>query len=220
VNKQGVSALHHVMFDIDGTLVQSYKFDEEIFAYAIEEVIGYEIDRDWSVYKNVTDVGILNEIIETHGLNLQKDQIQHKVKNIFIQGISNYIARNPAKEVPGAISFINHLANLDNVTVSFATGGWYETAVLKLDSAGFNYSKNAIASSNDHFKRTGIMTIAKAKHPNQSDTLYTYFGDGIWDKKACEELGFNFVLVGNRTRHHQKISDFKAVNEALAYIGL
>jgi len=212
--------LHHVMFDIDGTLVQSYEFDEEIFAYAVEEVIGYEIDRDWSVYENVTDVGILNEIIETHDLNLQKEQIQHKVKNIFIRGISNHIARSPTEEVPGAISFIDHLANLDNVIVSFATGGWYETAVLKLNSAGFNYSKHSIASSNDHFKRTEIMTIAKAKHPNQSDTFYTYFGDGIWDKKACEELGFNFVLVGNRTGHYQKINNFKAVNEALAYIGL
>jgi len=212
--------LHHVMFDIDGTLVQSYEFDEEIYARSVEEVIGSGIDRNWSEYKNVTDAGILNEIIELHGLSLKKEQIQHKVKNIFVREISNHIAKKPTEEVPGAISFIDYLANLDDVIVSFATGGWYETAVLKLDSAGFNYSKDFISSSNDHFKRTEIMTIAKAKHQNQSGTFCTFFGDGVWDKKACEELGFNFVLVGNRTKHNQKISDFKSVNEALAYIGL
>ena len=64
------------------------------------------------------------------------------------------------------------------------------------------------------------MTIAKAKHENQSGTICTFFGDGVWDKKACEELGFNFVLVGNRANHNQNINDFKSVNEALAYIGL
>jgi len=39
------------MFDIDGTLVQSYEFDEEIYACAVEEVVGFKIDRKWSKYK-------------------------------------------------------------------------------------------------------------------------------------------------------------------------
>ena len=212
--------MHHVMFDIDGTLVQSYEYDEKIYSCAVEAVVGFEIDRNWSNYEHVSDVGILNEIIKTHGLDEENEAIQHKVKEIFIREISNHIAEKPTEEVPGAISFIDYLANLDNVIVSFATGGWYETAVLKLDSAGFNYSKEFISSSNDHFKRTEIMTIAKAKHENQSGTICTFFGDGVWDKNACEELGFNFVLVGNRANHNQNINDFKSVNEALAYIGL
>ena len=212
--------MHHVMFDIDGTLVQSYEFDEEIYICAVEAVVGFEIDRNWSNYEHVSDVGILNEIIETHGLDEENEAIQHKVKEIFIREISNHISEHPTKEVPGAISFLNNLKNLNNVIVSFATGGWYETAVLKLNSAGFNYSKKFISSSNDHFKRTEIMAIAKAKYSEHNDVACTYFGDGIWDKKACEELGFNFVLVGNKTNHNQKISDFNSVNEAMAYIGL
>ncbi len=66
------------MFDIDGTLVQSYEFDEEIYARSVEEVIGSEINRNWSEYKNVTDVGILNEIIELHGLSLKKNKSNTK----------------------------------------------------------------------------------------------------------------------------------------------
>ncbi|MCH8105989.1 MAG: HAD family hydrolase [Proteobacteria bacterium] len=212
--------MYHVMFDIDGTLVQSYEFDEQIYACAVEQVIGFKIDRDWSQYENVTDVGILNELIELHNLNMQKETILHKVKSIFIREVSNHISKNPTKEIPGAISFINQLSDLDNVIVSFATGGWYETAVLKLNSAGFNYSTDIISSSDDHFERTKIMALSRARHPAYSDANCTYFGDGIWDKKACEELNFNFVLVGNRATHNQRINDFNSVNEAMAYIGL
>ena len=212
--------MHHVMFDIDGTLIQSCEFDEEIYASTVEKVIGSKINRDWSKYKNVTDAGILNEIIKIHDLDLQKENIHHKVKAIFTHEISNHISKHPVKEVPGAISFINHLATLDNVIISFATGGWLETAILKLNSAGFNYSTDLIFSSNDHFKRTKIMTAAKEKHPYHSNTACTYFGDGIWDKEACEELNFNFVLVGNKTSHSQSISNFNSANKAMAYIGL
>ena len=208
------------MFDIDGTLVQSYEFDEQIYACAVEQVIGFKIDRDWSQYENVTDVGILNELIELHDLNMQKETILHKVKSIFIREVSNHISKNPTQEIPGAISFINKLSDLDKVIVSFATGGWYETAVLKLNSAGFDYSTDIISSSNDHFKRTKIMALSRARHSAYSDANCTYFGDGIWDKKACEELNFNFVLVGNRTTHSQRINDFNSVDEAMAYIGL
>ena len=208
------------MFDIDGTLVQTYESDEEIYTKSVEEVIGFKIDTNWSKYKHVTDSGILNEIIEKRGLIERSQKIQQKVKRIFIGKMLAYIEENPVDEIPGAISFLNHLEGLDNVIVSFATGGWYETAALKLNSAGFLYSPSSITSSNDHFDRTKIMAIAKAKHSDGHDKTCTYFGDAVWDKTACEKLGFNFVLVGSKTNHDQTINDFNSVTEALAYIGL
>ena len=212
--------MHHVIFDIDGTLVQSYEFDEEIYACAVEEVLGFKIDRNWSKYKDVTDAGILNEIIKNHNLAARKEQIEQRVKRIFVERISAYTEKNTVKEIPGAISFLNRLANLNNVTVSFATGGWYETAVLKLNSAGFHYSSNSISSSDDHFKRTEIMAIAMAKCDGNRDMACTYFGDATWDKVACEILDLNFVLVGNKVNHNQTICDFNSVTKAMAFIGI
>jgi len=210
--------MHHVMFDIDGTLVQSYDFDEEIYAATVEKVAGIEMDRDLSHYRHITDAGILREVIGRHGLYEKAEEIQSQVKNCFIREISRHIENNPVEEVPGARSFLNYLASLDNVAVSFATGGWFETAVLKLDAAGFHYSKECIFSSDDHFRRTEIMKLARAKLSKHEDAACTYFGDGVWDREACEELGINFVLVGNRTRHGQNIIDFSSVNQAMAYI--
>ncbi|MCP4492893.1 MAG: HAD family hydrolase [Gammaproteobacteria bacterium] len=213
--------MHHVMFDIDGTLVESYEFDADCFTSAVQEVLGINIDEEWSNYKHVTDAGILNEVIELNSLNLQKDEIFDNIKKIFFRKITAYIQQNPVKEIPGASSFISKLIDMDNIVVSFATGGWYESAMLKLISAGFDINNIPIGSSDDHFRRTKIMKIAEARVNNGNIiNPVTYFGDGVWDKAACKELGYNFVLVGDKFEHTKNINNFNSADEAFVHIGL
>ena len=81
--------MHHPIFDIDGTLVESFKFDEVIYCQSIEKVIGIKIDNNWSNYQHVTDDGILNEVISANGLDGEADEIRKEVRSAFIKGISN-----------------------------------------------------------------------------------------------------------------------------------
>ena len=208
------------MFDIDGTLIHSNDFDAECFIKAVYEVIGIRIDDNWSKYEHVTDKGILNEIINTHDLNKNNKTIHQEVKKCFVRNIAKYLEVKPAKEVTGAASFLEKLGNMNNVSISIATGGWLESASLKLKSAGINITNIPIASSNDHYCRAEIMKIAERRAINNNAATSTYFGDGIWDKKACSKLGYNFILVGNNASHSQRIVDFSSQNEAIEYIGL
>ena len=64
--------MHHVMFDIDGTLVRSYDLDSICYIDAVREVTGICVDPDWSKYRHVTDAGILEEIIEVNGLSYRQ----------------------------------------------------------------------------------------------------------------------------------------------------
>ncbi len=212
--------LYHVMFDIDGTLVQSYGFDADCFTKAIKEVLDIKIDDNWSSYEHVTDNGILNEVIQTNGLDSKKVEIQREVKSSFIRRLREHLKIEPAHEVPGAASFLARLQALNNVSISIATGGWYESAVLKLQSAGISIHNIPVASSDDHYSRTKIMKIAEERANNNTGISNTYFGDEVWDKKACQELGYNFVLVGNSVPHDQSIVNFNSTNKAMTYIGL
>jgi len=211
--------LHHVMFDIDGTLVRSYDLDSICYIDAVREVTGICVDPDWSKYRHVTDAGILEEIIEVNGLSYRK-KIDEKVKAVFIKKLEKSISKQPVQEIPGAASFLARLNAMSEVTVSLATGGWCETAALKLISAGIDCSVFPMASANDSSSRTEIMKIAVSRVANTKNWPCTYFGDGIWDKRACEELGFNFVLVGNRFEHKSNISNFVSVDEAMSFIPL
>jgi len=212
--------LHHVMFDIDGTLVLSTEFDGNCFYEAVYEVLGSRLNKDWTKYTYVSDAGILDQHIRENGLGDRRELIFADVKNLFIEKITRYLENTALQEVPGASRFITKLQQIDGLTISIATGGWQETALMKLESVGIDIGDIPIASSNHHYARTEIMRIAKAKAVGKTEVPCTYFGDGEWDKIACEELGFNFVLVGENRFHHQNIKDFRKARQAIEYMGM
>ena len=212
--------MNHVMFDIDGTLVYTDDFEGDCYNDAIYKVFGNTIDTDWSKYTHVSATGILDEVIIKYGLKNDKGSIHAAVKEQYMQNIAKYINKYPVEQISGAGKFIELLQKTKGIHLSIATGGWKETAIMKLQSANIDVSNIPIASSNDHFSRIEIMKIAKEKAIGNLEMPCTYFGDGIWDKMACEALGFNFVLVGEKTTHNQKILDFTRPEQAMSYIGV
>ncbi|TOB92461.1 haloacid dehalogenase [Vibrio parahaemolyticus] len=209
---------HHVMLDIDGTLLQSYEMDEQCFVDAVRETTGLEISTDWGSYPFVTDRGILKTFIEKQGLKYSLAELESIVKPIFIRNVQQSVKTPPAQEVFGAKKFVSYLLDSDEYVVSIATGGWGETAKIKLESAGFETEKLAIMSSNDHYSRIKIMELAKSAINQIDNYPITYFGDAEWDLEACKELAVNVVIVGDRVNHYQRIQDFNCLDTALSFV--
>ena len=210
--------MHHVMFDIDGTLVETYEIDSQCFINAVKDVTGLSINSDWSKYQHVTDSGILDEILVSEGYS-NSEGIKVKVKQCFLKKLEASLARDPVKEIVGAAAFLKLLQSMNNVGVSLATGGWRESAKLKLESAKINFSSIPLASANDHYSRIEIMKLA-ANRAGNNQYPCTYFGDCVWDKEACSSLGYNFVLVGRKFAHSPSINNFQSTKSALACVGL
>ncbi len=54
-----------VIFDIDGTLVESSGFEDDLYVAAVRDVLGDVcIRKTWNTYRHVTDTGILLQIME------------------------------------------------------------------------------------------------------------------------------------------------------------
>lgn len=215
--------MHLIMFDIDGTLVDSFKFDEECYLEAAESVLGIKVSPDWDNYEHATDAGVLNELIDRYKIPGDKIQIQHNFKNVFIDLVTEYIGKNPGniREIDGAGSFIQYLRNQENCRVAIATGGWEETAKLKLEAAGIDVARCAFSSSSDCVSRIDIMRAAELKSSSESPFISkTYFGDASWDKKASQALNYRFFLVGNRIEHRNQIKDFKDMESILGMLNL
>jgi phosphoglycolate phosphatase-like HAD superfamily hydrolase len=215
--------LHLIMFDIDGTLVNSSGFDEVCYLKAAQNVLDVDISSNWEEYSFATDAGILDEAIKRYNVLGDKSHIQQKFKQVFVRLISEYIATNPESvlEIKGAARFIKYLLNLENVKVAIATGGWEETAKLKLKAANVNVNGCAFASSSDHYNRTEIMKMAESRTSN--NVLFeskTYFGDATWDKEASNFLNYRFILVGNRIKHEIQIEDFQDTEGILSILNL
>ena len=187
------------IFDIDGTLVESFGFDDACYISAIREVLGeVYIHDDWSKYINVTDTGSLRQIMEENKIQ-EKEQIK-EVRTKFGEMIRQYLQNSGkcrAKE--GAIHLINKLTAADDYEVGFATGGWRHTAEMKLQHAGFNLRNTVLTSSDDADERVTIMKKCLSMLGNCFHRI-AYIGDAEWDMQATQKLGWHFIGVGERLK--------------------
>ena len=215
--------MHLVVFDIDGTLVDSYEFDAELYTDAIRRVLGINIDTDWARYTNATDSGILDQVIEENGIEQDREILQVEVKREFTRLTDTCIKQNARgfKEIPGARAFVEHLQKVEAVALAIATGGWDTTAKLKLRAIGLDPRQFALATASDAISRTEIIEIAADRSLRGiKATQRTYFGDGLWDKRASEALGYEFIGVGNRVEHHTIFLDYRNVEEIRTHLGV
>lgn len=187
---------HAVIFDIDGTLLNSSEEDDRLYREAVAQVLGdVRLRPTLSDYDPVTDTGILLQILKDNGIAEDAGRIA-EVKEAFFLRLESFMdSHGPFVEIPGAKEVIGRLHSSDAYQVAIATGGWRHSAEIKLKTAGFDIASVPLATSDDAIERTAIMQLALAAI-GEEVTSITYFGDGLWDARACDLLGWTFRAVG------------------------
>ena len=206
--------MHAAIFDIDGTLLDSYGIDNSMYADAVRSALGTVIVRDaWEKYARVTDTGVLANICSDNAL-VYDGSVSTAVMDVYLGFLRSHTeAKGPYQEIPGALQYLNTLRRKPDVRVAYATGGWRATAEHKLTSAGFPLEGIPLASADDYQDRTQIMLHALGQLEGPF-TSVTYFGDGLWDRTAATQLGWEFVAVGPKLGG---LSDFGAVSPNYAH---
>ena len=152
-----------VMLDIDGTLTQSYEYDQEIFGLAIAEVLGCPpINADLNGYVDKTSTGVTREAIRrVTGRSPKVEQIEEVKRNVLWR-LEKMYQESPEifGEVPGARRFLERLQSLDVAGIAIATGCWRSEALFKLRASGLSVAGIPMATSDDDKNRTRIMQIA------------------------------------------------------------
>ncbi|MDE0083890.1 MAG: HAD hydrolase-like protein [Gammaproteobacteria bacterium] len=214
--------MHLVVFDIDGTLVDSSEINSRLYVEAVESVLGIQFDDNWSRYTHVTDSGILNEIMDEAGGHVDRPLVTARIKEEFVRVVSDHIGREgQMPEIAGARAFVERLTSHPGASVAVATGGWRETAEMKLRGIGLDPGKLCLASSSDAFSRIEIMRIAAERAlRGRHATRTTYFGDRPWDLRASRELGYGFVAVGDNVVWPVRYPDFRDAEAILSELGL
>ena len=187
------------IFDIDGTLVESFGFDDACYVSAVREVLGeVYIHDDWSTYKNVTDTGSLRQIMEENKIQEagQVEEVRTKFGELIRQHFQN---GGKCRPKGGAIHLINKLLAAEDYAVGFATGGWEHTAKMKLRHAGFNLKNTVLTSSDDGDERVVIMKKCLLQLGHCFERV-VYVGDAEWDMQATKNLGWHFIGIGTRLK--------------------
>lgn len=210
-----------VIFDIDGTLVNSTEIDAECYVKSIQKEFGIDdIDERWETYENVTDAGIFDEIfVRANGRKPSGSEIDRQIKR-FMALLREYHSANPSllEEIGGAGDIIDRLKNDKNWMVGIATGAWRESALFKLASASLNFTGIPLATSSDRLSRKDILEkcIGDSKRvykANEFDKIISV-GDGVWDLWAAKELGLGFIGILSSGKN-DIFEDSPAVNNYL-----
>ncbi|MDE0002070.1 MAG: haloacid dehalogenase-like hydrolase [Rhodospirillaceae bacterium] len=215
--------MHFLSFDLDGTLAESEAFDGELYVEVVRSEMGIDIEADWTGYRHQTDSGILNEIIDRSTPNADRSSLHFAVRRHFTDLVHDYVAARGGviPEIPGAMHFVSRLMKHPSVRVAVATGGWKETALIKLRAIGLDPLQLSLASSSDAMSKVDIMRIAERRAlPNENAKRKTYFGDSRYDKEASLVLGYDFIAIGENVDHHRRYPNFLDAESILDDLGL
>ncbi len=197
-----------LVFDIDGTLTETTHVDELHFIRAVRDVLPqYELDS-FRAFTEFTDTAILGAICVALG---EEDyaSIEAAVHARFLEGLERAAVAEPEAfaTVAGGAEIFDHARGAGWVP-AVATGGWRSSAELKLATAGIPMSGVPLVTSSEHPRRVEIIeaAVSRAVRDGQA-TEVVYVGDGVWDVRACRELGIGFLGRAHRPEARRRLTE-------------
>jgi phosphoglycolate phosphatase-like HAD superfamily hydrolase len=224
--------MKYIIFDIDGTLTNTTDIDDRCFTQALEETFDFrDIDTNWGNYEHTTDSGIIHQLF----LERKQRPCDAEERSRFIRHFCGLLKTEydrqtgSIQEVPKAGKVLAALCERPDVKVGLATGGWRESALFKLSCAGINIGTCSAASfAQDGVARRDIIqsTITRMDTRYQHRVPLSsiiYVGDGLWDYRATQQLGIQFIGIENKKLSHLqdivKISDYDELQDHLIQHG-
>lgn len=189
-----------IIFDIDGTLIDSVSGYHEVIIEAMNAVGITSVDSNFNALKHHTDSYALKYNYE----NFFSKEMPLALLDEFETQIVLQLQYQP-KTTPilGAEKLLKNLSQ-SNYAVAFATGSLPKSAIYKMNSAGLPMNTSVLATSRTSFSREGFVldAIERAKtyYGVSSFEKIVSVGDGLWDLKTAQSLNLDFIGIGNTNK--------------------
>ncbi len=190
-----------LLFDVDGTLVQSVnRADSLCFAAAYEHIYDKPFPSiDWHGYPHVTDTTIFQTVIGQHFSRTASSQEIMHFENHYIERLKQERLQKPTDffEIPGARALINRLLREEEFLPVIATGGWIRPAHVKLQHIGIPSDQMIACGADGKVTREAIIqeTLDLVYRHSDGFQKIVYVGDAAWDVITTRKLGMDFVGI-------------------------
>ena len=193
-----------VLFDIDGTLLNTGAFGVRSLVKAVENITGKRPKYDLEELIGVSDKRNFAYIYKCAAGKAPTAKQLKEVKEEYIKLLPeelNALRKNKKyKAARGVEDFIKSLLKYPNVKVALATGNVEEAAKIKLEPAGLAKYFVTGGFGWDAEKRPQLLACAVKragrvfKHKFKPEEVFV-IGDTHWDVLAAKENGYHSAVV-------------------------
>ncbi len=120
-----------VLFDIDGTLIQTGGAGKVAFAETFDELFGVTEISEIVGFAGRSDRAIAEELMRVHGVEVTPENWQ-RFTTAFLPRLERALPSLAGEVLPGVVSLLDNLASMNNVTIGLLTGNIAAGAKAKL----------------------------------------------------------------------------------------
>src|SRR5579862_1193742 len=144
-----------VLFDIDGTLIQSGRAGVRGMNLAFERLHGRPRALEGVLVAGRTDRAIVAEVMRTLGFEPTAERIA-ELRDAYFEHLRTELHRvvpEPSGVLPGVVALIDQLERHPGIVVGLLTGNFHGGAVIKLGHFDLWHRFRFGAFGDDHFDR-------------------------------------------------------------------
>ncbi|WP_342754542.1 HAD family hydrolase [Pantoea sp. MBD-2R] len=185
-----------IVLDIDGTLTDSVPAHQHAFEQALRFFPFQALSTDWGRYTHHSDSGIFYEAWQKANFVGEPDLAT--LEEAYLKAYPQALKRYPVSAIPGAAEFIATLS--ESWGIVFATGSLRSGALHKLGVLGIDADEVVLVTSSEFASREELVKQAVGqgcrKFGIKAPRRVVSIGDGIWDLKTANNLGYEFLGIG------------------------
>jgi phosphoglycolate phosphatase len=189
-----------LLFDIDGTLVNTGGAGVEALKEQIRDEFGVDDDLSDIEIAGKTDSGIIRDILRKHGVEANDAQVT-AFAAAYLRELPGELSRCKGHVLPGIEPLLGRLRERPHIVLGLLTGNLARGARLKLEHYRLWHFFEFGAFADDHHERNELGAFARKraseKHGHEFDAAQIdVIGDTGHDIACGKAIGARTIAVG------------------------
>jgi phosphoglycolate phosphatase len=152
--------MHVLLFDIDGTLLNTGGAGQRAMEQALQTVFGITRPTEGISAAGRTDRAITHDLFAYHGIE-STPEAWHQFHQTYLEHLGEMLPRLEGQILPGVKSLLETLAAREDVVLGLLTGNLAGGAELKLRHYGLHHYFVAGGFGDEHHDRDDVARMAR-----------------------------------------------------------
>lgn len=201
--------MHVLLFDIDGTLLNSGGAGQAAMEAAFLREFGKDGPVSGISYAGRTDHAISRDLFQFYGLEWN-DGLWRQFQEAYLEFLPAHLSSREGLVLPGVLHLLDLLSQRDDVAVGLLTGNFERGARTKLEHFALQHHFSFGGYGDHHGDRDDVARVALAQahqlHPASTIDEVWVLGDTPADVKCARAIGAKAFAVATGMYSYQELA--------------